>query len=130
MAYEPTASDPTGTQRPAASAGNRPDIVEEAAATASELGRSAERRTQRVRTRAAAGLDSAARSVHAGAERAADAGHSAGDALASGAEYVREHDVRDMMEDVMDVVRSNPGVALLSAAALGYLVGRVITRAR
>jgi hypothetical protein len=68
--------------------------------------------------------------VHAGVERAADAGHSAGDALASGAEYVREHDVRDMMEDVMHVVRSNPGVALLSAATLGYLVGRVITRAR
>ena len=128
MAYDPAASDPLGTPNAAPNARTEPDIVEKAEATASELGRSAGKKAQRARTRAAAGLDSAAKTVHAGAERVADAGHSAGDALASGARYVREHDARDMVEDAMDIVRSHPGVALLGAAALGFLVGRAITR--
>lgn len=128
MAHDPTASDPRGTPDPAPSARMGQDALEKAEATASELGRSAEKKAQRARTRAAAGLDSAAKSMHAGADRVADAGHSAGDALASSARYVREHDARDMAEDAMDIVRRNPGVALLGAAALGFLVGRAITR--
>lgn len=96
--------------------------------TASAPGSSSAGKAERARRRAAAGLEGAAQSVHAGVERAAGAGHSAGNALSSGAQYLREHDAGAMMEDVMDVIRNNPGVAILGAAALGFLVGRLLTR--
>ena len=82
----------------------------------------------RLRSSAANGLDSAADAVHAGGERVAGAAHRAGDALASGAEYVRDHDVRDMVDDLAEVVRKNPGPALLCAAALGFVLGRSVHR--
>lgn len=85
-------------------------------------------RAERMRTSTAEGLDSAASAAHAGGERVASAAHRTGDALASGAEYVREHDVADMMDDLLDLVRNNPGPALLCAAALGFVLGRAVYR--
>ncbi|HYL71352.1 MAG TPA: hypothetical protein VET66_12725 [Steroidobacteraceae bacterium] len=82
----------------------------------------------RLRSSTASGLDSAAGAVHAGGERVASAAHRAGDALASGAAYVRDHDVRDMVDDLAEVVRNNPGPALLCAAALGFVLGRSVYR--
>jgi len=100
----------------------------QAQGAAADLGRKAARRAEQVRGRAAEGLDSAAKSVHAGGERVAHAAHSAADALSSSARYVRENDLRDMVDDMLDVVRDNPGPALLGAAALGFLIGRAISR--
>jgi hypothetical protein len=127
MAYESRGpdvkiSDPTST------ANNMPGATRDAGQAAADLGRSAARKADRARTRAAAGLEHAAKYVHSGADRMASAGHGAGDALSSGARYVREHDARDIGHEVMAAVRRNPGVALLGAAALGFLVGRVVTR--
>ena len=45
----------------------------------------------------------------------------------AGADYLRENSARDMVDDAMDVVKNNPGVALLGAVALGFLVGRVFS---
>lgn len=95
---------------------------------ASTMEGAAARTAEQARSRTAAGLESAAKSVHSGVDRMATAGHGAGDALASSARYVREHDARDMMDDAMNVVRNNPGIALLGAAALGFLIGRAVTR--
>ena len=83
---------------------------------------------ERLRSSAASGLNSAADAVHAGGERVASAAHRAGDALASGADYVRDNDVRDMVDDLAQVVRNNPGPALLCAAALGFVLGRSVYR--
>lgn len=124
MAYESTGSSP-GRTTPA---GEESSLGQSAESAASALGRSAANKADRARTRTAAGLESAAQSVHAGTEQVASAGHSAGDALSSSARYVRDTDVNGMMEDILDVVRNNPGIALLGAAALGFLVGRAITR--
>jgi len=33
-----------------------------------------------------------------------------------------------MMSDFVDVIRRNPGPALLGAAALGFLLGRALSR--
>jgi hypothetical protein len=33
-----------------------------------------------------------------------------------------------MIDDVMQLVKNNPGPALLGAAALGFLVGRALSR--
>ena len=79
-------------------------------------------------------LDSAAETLHQkadrmpGGEKAARAAHTAADALSSTAEYIREHDVKSMVADMQDVVRRNPGPALLVAAAVGFLFARTFSR--
>jgi hypothetical protein len=62
-----------------------------------------------------------------GTEQARRASRATAKALSRGADYVRDHSARDMMEDAMDVVKNNPGVALLGAVALGFLVGRAVS---
>ena len=86
------------------------------------------------RRSAAGGLDSAAEALHQkadrmpGGEKAARAAHTAADALSSTAEYIRENDLKSMVADVQNVVRKNPGPALLAAAALGFLFARTFSR--
>ena len=127
MAHESAGPDFKGSD-PASTMGDTPGVASDAVRAAADLGRGAARKADQARNRTAAGLESAAKSVHSGVDRMASAGHGAGDALSSSARYVREHDMRNMMDDVMEVVRNNPGVALLGAAALGFLIGRAITR--
>lgn len=110
------------------SASNDAGLSAQAQGAAAELGRKAAHTAERMRGRAAEGLDSAARSVNAGGERVAHAAHNAADALSTSARYVRDNDLRDMVDDMLDVVRDNPGPALLGAAALGFLIGRAISR--
>ena len=95
---------------------------------ATELGREARAKADKVRTSAARGLDTAADAVHAGGDRLASAAHRAGDALASGAEYARANDAGDMVDDFMGLMRNNPGPTLVCAAALGFLLGRAVYR--
>jgi hypothetical protein len=89
-------------------------------------GRRGTGRADQVRASAADGLEGTANAVHSGGASVARAAHSAADALASGARYIRENDTRDMIDDLMEVVRNNPGPALLGAVALGFLVGRML----
>ena len=124
MAYEnSTESERLSAAGPEAMHGTAGVEIEEELLTA-ETAATAER----LRSSAANGLDSAADAVYSGGERMANAAHRAGDALASGAEYVRDHDVRDMIDDFAEVVRNNPGPALLCAAALGFVLGRSVYR--
>jgi uncharacterized protein YejL (UPF0352 family) len=44
------------------------------------------------------------------------------------ASYLRRHDIEDMRNDLINVVRKHPAQALISAAALGFLLGRLIKR--
>jgi ElaB/YqjD/DUF883 family membrane-anchored ribosome-binding protein len=44
------------------------------------------------------------------------------------ADYIREHDVREMRDDVQNLVRRHPVPALAAAAVVGYLVGRAFRR--
>ena len=86
------------------------------------------------RTAAAGGLESAASTLHQkadslpGSESVKGAAHKAADALSSTADYVRENDVKSMMADVQQLVKNNPGPALLTAAVLGFLVARTFSR--
>jgi hypothetical protein len=99
-----------------------------ARSSADDVGREASGTAEQVRATAADSLDSAANAVHSGGARVASAAHSAADSLSSGAQYVRERDARDMIEDLREVVRNNPGSALLGAVALGFVVGRALYR--
>ena len=93
-----------------------------------DVGARAAQRADQARVGAAAGLESVASSLHEKGERAASAAHSAADAVAYGAEYLRDNDMQTMMGDLMEVIRRNPGPSLLGAAALGFILGRALSR--
>jgi ElaB/YqjD/DUF883 family membrane-anchored ribosome-binding protein len=93
-----------------------------------DVGAKAAQRADKARVGAAAGLDTVASTLHQRGDRVASAAHSAADAVSSGAEYLRAHDVQTMMGDLMEVIRRNPGPALLGAAALGFILGRALSR--
>lgn len=101
---------------------------------AAGFGRMAADRIDESRATAASGLDTAAQTLHqkAGAlpegEKVAGAAHSAAEALASTADYIREHDVKSMIETLQRLVKNNPGPALFGAALLGFLVARALSR--
>jgi ElaB/YqjD/DUF883 family membrane-anchored ribosome-binding protein len=110
------------------------DISSQAKVKASGVGQMAEDKIDEKRGVAAEGLDSAADTLHEkadrlpGGEKVSSAAHTAADALASTAEYVREHDLKSMVADMQTLVKNNPGPALLTAAALGFLVARTFSR--
>jgi ElaB/YqjD/DUF883 family membrane-anchored ribosome-binding protein len=95
---------------------------------AQEVGAKAAQRADQARVSAAAGMDTVASSLHERGDRMASAAHSAADAVSHGADYLRAHDVETMMGDLVDVIRRNPGLALLGAASLGFLLGRALSR--
>ena len=95
---------------------------------AQDVGARAAQRADQARVGAAAGLENVASTLHEKGERVASAAHSAADAVSYGAEYLRENDVQTMLSDLMEVIRRNPGPSLLGAAALGFMLGRALSR--
>jgi ElaB/YqjD/DUF883 family membrane-anchored ribosome-binding protein len=73
-------------------------------------------------------LDNAASYMHEQTERIRTAGHHAADRVSSTAAYVRSHDARDVAGDLQSMIRTYPGPAILAAAALGFLMGRALSR--
>jgi hypothetical protein len=63
-----------------------------------------------------------------GGERLAGAADSAAGAMQSAADYVRDHDVEEMLSDIQRTVKRHPGAALLTAAAVGFVIARALTR--
>jgi|SRR5215510_1431623 len=88
------------------------------------------------RENAAAGLERAASTLHERAEsipggpRAVNAAHRLADGMETTAAYLRNHDLSDMRDDLINVCRKHPAQALLSAAAFGFLLGSAIRRKR
>jgi hypothetical protein len=95
---------------------------------ASQLGSSVSQTMDRQRETAAKGLDKAASSLHDGIGSAAKAGHGLADGMVSTASYIRDHNFSDMGNDLMEVCRRHPVQAIVSAAALGFLLGRAVRR--
>jgi ElaB/YqjD/DUF883 family membrane-anchored ribosome-binding protein len=97
-----------------------------------EWGDTAAAKIDEKRTTTAGALESTAWKMHsaadAGARKFSSAVHSAAEGVQSTATYLREHDTRQMMSDVEDIVRRRPGQSLLIAAAVGFLVGRAFRR--
>lgn len=133
MSYEPDAPYGTAGRDPTREARAR-EAAADLKSKASGVAAEAADTMDRARAAAAGGIDSAASALHEGAEalasgsRVRSGANKAADALVTSAEYIRGHDVADMVDDLMTVVRKNPGPALLGAAALGYLVGRAFSR--
>src|SRR5262245_37975755 len=119
--YPPSGQDPAST----IDDGGRMGALK---AKAQDVGTKAAQRADQARVGAAAGLDTVATTLHEKGERVASAAHTAADAVSYGAEYLRENDVQTMLSDLMEVIRRNPGPSLIGAAALGFMLGRALSR--
>jgi hypothetical protein len=95
---------------------------------ASHFGSSLSQTADRQRENAAKGLHRAALTLHDGIGSAAKAGHGFADGMTSTASYIRSHSFGEMGTDAMDVCRRHPVEAMISAAVLGFIVGRAIRR--
>jgi ElaB/YqjD/DUF883 family membrane-anchored ribosome-binding protein len=82
----------------------------------------------------ASAIDSAAASLRdktgsmPGGDKVAGAANTAADAMESVADYVRDQDLRSMLSDAQQIVRQHPGATLLTAAAIGFLLARSLSR--
>jgi len=109
------------------------DVTSQVKDSVSELGKTAVDKIDENRGAAANGLESAASSLHQGAERlpggekVTSFAHSAADKLSSTADYVKGHDVNAMVADVEKFAKDHPGPVILAAAMVGFLVGRAFT---
>jgi hypothetical protein len=110
------------------------EIASKARNTVTEMANSASETLNRQRQAAAGGLHQVAATIHEKAEnlpggpKAVNLAHGIADGMESTASYLREHDFEDMREDLMNICRRHPAQALLSALAVGFLVGRAIRR--
>jgi ElaB/YqjD/DUF883 family membrane-anchored ribosome-binding protein len=110
------------------------DAATKAKAKVEEFGRSAVSKFDEGRAGAADALSSAASNLHDKAasftagQTAVDMAHTTADKIEATADYVRNHDMKQMLADVESVVKSHPGPSLLVAVAVGYLAGRAFRR--
>ena len=95
---------------------------------ASQFGTTVSSTVDRQRETAARGLDRAASSLHDGVGSAAKMGHGVADGMESTATYLRNHTFGDMGNDVMALCKKHPVQALVSAAVVGFVMGRLIRR--
>jgi hypothetical protein len=106
------------------------DLGSDVQSATQDLGMAAGEQLDKGRSAAAGGIASAAASLHGhaeelpGGQRVAGFAHSAADKLNLTANYIRDHDVSAMVEDVKALVKKNPVPALLGAAAIGFLVAK------
>ena len=123
----PTPNDPVFTELSG-------DGASPATSRASEIGRRAAAAIDERRDGIADRIESAASSLHQKAERlplgetVASAAHTTADAIERAADYVREQDVQEILSDAQQIVKRHPGIALLTAAAVGFVLARAISR--
>jgi ElaB/YqjD/DUF883 family membrane-anchored ribosome-binding protein len=87
----------------------------------------------KTRSSAAKGLDAAAsmlrdNTTNLGSRDASRYGHAAADGLENTARYIRDHDFNYMASDLTSFIRQNPVPSLVAAAAVGFVVGRILAR--
>jgi len=138
----PNSGSPYGQQEGGAATAARTKLSDKAAevtAKVADFGRKTVDNIDESRKSTAGALDQAAAKLHSGGEQLSGAAHTAADRISgvahvtadklqAAADYIRETNVRDMGEDLKDVVKRHPGPALAVAAVLGFLVARSFRR--
>lgn len=125
-----TTAKPAGSETPGDLGQQLSNVSLQVKTKASEFGHMAAAKIDENRGGAAAGLESAATKIHGsadslpGGQAARRVAHLTADKLSATADYIREHDVDSMVDDVYRFVKNNPGPALLGAAVVGFLVAR------
>lgn len=66
--------------------------------------------------------------AHSRTDKASQLAHSAADRIQVGADYLREHDVEQILDDVRTLVKKYPGRSLAAAAMVGFVIARVLQR--
>jgi hypothetical protein len=100
-----------------------------------DMGRNAADSIDDSRESAAGALDGTASSLHSSADSMSSAAHTAADKLQTAAhstadkvqataDYVRNTDLKGMVDDLTGVVKRYPGQSLAAALVLGFLVAR------
>jgi len=102
------------------------EATDQAKDTVADFGRKTVDNLDAQRRPAAATLDQTASALHQRADKIAGMAHATADTLQASADYVRQNDVKAMAKDVEDLVRRYPGPALGIAAAVGFLLARVV----
>jgi ElaB/YqjD/DUF883 family membrane-anchored ribosome-binding protein len=110
------------------------DTVADAASRAQEqakrYGQRAMDAVESGRESAATSLDNAASGIRAKADSLPGGpdvsrfARRAADKIGGAAQYLRDHEVKDMMSEVQSFVKEHPAQALLGAAVVGFLAGR------
>jgi len=102
--------------------------------TATEYGRAAVDNIDRNVRNAAGAFESTAGTLRSQAGNApgkvSDMAQTAATKLDSTAQYLREFDTREVLSQLEDWTRRNPGIAIFSAAAVGVLIGLSLKRDR
>jgi hypothetical protein len=100
------------------------DAASQVRERAAQFSRAASRKADDTRGFTADTLHDTAESVRHCGQTSGDAisgiANETADSFESGARYVRSHDLRGM---VGDVVRKNPGLSLIAAVAAGFIIG-------
>ena len=120
----------------ASSSGFDSDTISNAAARAQDqatkYGQKAVEAVDASRESAASTLESAAEGIRAKADRlpggpqASEYARRAADKLGATANYIRDHEVKDMASDLQSFIKAHPAQALIGAAVIGFLAGRAV----
>ena len=122
----PTNGEGTGTgARMKAAVADKPAEAKE---KISEFGRKAADQIDSQRGPVATTLDKTASAIHEQGENAASIAHATAHKLGRTADYVGEHGLRAMANDIQDLAKRYPGVCLASAVAIGFAFGRACFR--
>jgi ElaB/YqjD/DUF883 family membrane-anchored ribosome-binding protein len=110
------------------------NVADSATADLTQRARNAAAAVAEGRSATADGLASAASAIHDRADDLPEGNtvrhfaRATAERLNTSADYVRSHDAKRMMADVETFIKSNPGPALVASAALGFLLGRALSR--
>src|SRR5688572_16275103 len=101
---------------------------------AGQVGSTVSETVSRQRETAAGGLDRVASTLHdkagsvPGGAKVEQVAHKIATGMESTASYLRDHDFKDMGQDIVGIARRHPTEALLSALVIGFLAGRAMKR--
>jgi ElaB/YqjD/DUF883 family membrane-anchored ribosome-binding protein len=138
----PTSETPYGQPEGGAATAARMKLSEKAAEVkekVADFGRKTADNIDESRKNTAGALDQTAAKLHSGGEQLSDVAHTAADRISgamhgtadklqAAADYIRETELKDMGEDLKDIVKRYPGPALAAAAVLGFIVARSLRR--
>jgi ElaB/YqjD/DUF883 family membrane-anchored ribosome-binding protein len=95
---------------------------------AADYGRKAVDTINAQRGPTASALDQTASTLHEKGDKAATVAHRTADKIQATADYIREHDLEAMADDVGSLVRRYPGQSLAAAAIAGFVLARLMRR--
>jgi ElaB/YqjD/DUF883 family membrane-anchored ribosome-binding protein len=110
------------------------EIASKAKDKAAQWSNAASETVNNQRVNAASGLERVASTVHdkaasvPGGPKVVHAAHRVADGMEATAGYLRQHDLADMRDDLMNACRRHPVQALVSAAIVGFMLGRRVRR--